>query len=298
MKKILLAFGLYTMLVVPTFAQDTIQVWKRGFNMNVNVSQVGLSNWAGGGEDALSAVVLSTMFANYQKDKLSWGNQLDLGFGLFKQGADPDFYKSDDKIIFGSKLSRAFKEHWFTTFLVDFRTQFAPGHTYEKDANGEKTGTLISNFMAPGYLIVSPGLEYRYKDNFYAILSPITGKFTFVLDDKLSALGAFGVPIGSKFRDEYGAYFTAGVKKDIRANINLGSKLSLFTDYATFGNIDVNWEATLMMKVTKHITTSISTQLLYDDDIDIKRSNGTLGPATQFKEVINVGLLYQFGDKI
>ena len=50
-------------------------------------------------------------------------------------------------------------------------------------------------------------------------------------------------------------------------------------------NIDVNWETGLMMKVNKLITASVSTQLVYDDNI-LKR--------TQFKEVLGIGLGYKF----
>ena len=114
-------------------------------------------------------------------------------------------------------------------------------------------------------------------------------------DDALSARGAFGVPPGKKVRSEFGAYLNAGFKKALVENVNLDTKVSLFTNYQTFGNLDVNWELTLLMKVNKYITTSISTQLLYDEDIKVKREDGTTGAAVQFKEVINIGLLYQFG---
>jgi hypothetical protein len=54
------------------------------------------------------------------------------------------------------------------------------------------------------------------------------------------------------------------------------------------------------MKVNKFISATISTQLLYDHDIDIAVDNNNdgiidaVGPRTQFKEVLGVGLSYKF----
>ena len=67
-----------------------------------------------------------------------------------------------------------------------------------------------------------------------------------------------------------------------------------------FCNIDVNWEGLLAMKVNKFITASITTHLLYDDDIDIAVDDDNdgiidaVGPRTQFKEVLAIGLSAKF----
>jgi len=54
------------------------------------------------------------------------------------------------------------------------------------------------------------------------------------------------------------------------------------------------------MKVNKYISTTLSTHLLYDDDIDIAVDTNNDGitdrfvPRTQFKEVLGVGFSYKF----
>lgn len=52
------------------------------------------------------------------------------------------------------------------------------------------------------------------------------------------------------------------------------------------------------MKVNKYISTTFSTQLIYDNDIDLARTTGskkgTFGPDVQFKQVLSVGLSYKF----
>ena len=77
-------------------------------------------------------------------------------------------------------------------------------------------------------------------------------------------------------------------------NINLQTKLELFSNYEEATHIDVNWEVLVAMKVNKYISATISTQLIYDHDIDILDSDGKVGPRTQFKEVIGVGVSYKF----
>ena len=49
-------------------------------------------------------------------------------------------------------------------------------------------------------------MEYRPKSNYSVFLSPVSAKMTFVEDDYLSEIGAFGVDPGDRFKIECGAY--------------------------------------------------------------------------------------------
>lgn len=89
--------------------------------------------------------------------------------------------------------------------------------------------------------------------------------------------------------------------KDIFTNVNFKTKLELFSNYLNNPqNIDVNWECLLSMKVNKYISATVSTQLVYDDDIKIavdSNNDGLAdknGPRVQFKEVLGIGLSYKF----
>ena len=51
------------------------------------------------------------------------------------------------------------------------------------------------------------------------------------------------------------------------------------------------------MKINKYLTATLTTHLIYDDDIIISREvDGKIkeGPTTQFKEVFGVGFSYKF----
>jgi len=78
--------------------------------------------------------------------------------------------------------------------------------------------------------------------------------------------------------------------------------LSLYTDYlSSFGNIDVDWELNIDLKVNKFISTNIGTHVLYDDDVLFDRQVDENGividpgvPRIQFKQILGVGITYDF----
>ncbi|MCI0522946.1 MAG: hypothetical protein L0Y37_04735, partial [Bacteroidales bacterium] len=101
-------------------------------------------------------------------------------------------------------------------------------------------------------------------------------------------------------RAEFGAYANIVFKKEnIVKNVNLVSKLDLFSNYLNNPqNIDVSWEILAILKVNNWLAATVTTHLLYDDDILIKVGEDgegapLWGKRTQFKEVIGVGLTFK-----
>lgn len=272
---------------------DSVSTWKKGALFNLSFSQVSLNNWAAGGNSSVSGNALLNIYGNYIGVKSSWENVLDLGYGLLKQD-EADIQKTDDKLEFTSKYGRKASKKWNYAGLINFKTQFTDGFDFPNDS------VKISTFLAPGYLLGAVGMDYKPIANFGLFLSPITSKSTFVLDDVLSAAGAFGVDAGSKYRSEFGGYLRANYQKEIMQNVNLTTRLDMFSNYAENPqNIDINWEVLILMKVNKYITVSVNTNLIYDDDIKISKDtsgdgiNDVNGPRTQFKEVLGVGFSYK-----
>lgn len=263
-----------------------IRYWDTKSSIALNFSQVSLSNWAGGGESSVSISSLVNLNANYSKGKSIWENRLDVAYGLIRQGDNgPDgFRKTDDLLNLLTKYNYRIREEFYITALADYRTQMAEGFDFSKDENGIVRRRKISDFMAPGFLVASLGATYK-KPKFYSVtLSPFTGKFTFVLDDSLSAAGAFGVDPGERLRSEAGAALNSSFQRTLYTNVDFQTSLNLFAGYKTFSHVDVNWEGVLFLKVNKYIKSSVSAQLIYDHDIIRK---------TQFRNVINVGFLLE-----
>ena len=288
MKRLIVLFTLFFpgLMAYSQVNADT-SFWKKGGIGTLTFSQVSLYQWSAGGENSFSGNGLLNLFAKYKKDNNSWDNTLDLGYGILRQGSLTK--KSDDRIDFTSLYGRKASEKWNYSAMLGFKTQFMPGYNYPDDS------TVISNAFAPAYVTLSLGMAYKPNDNFSLFLSPATGKMTIVLDDELSALGAFGVDEDKKFRSEFGGFIKAVYNKTVMKNVDFTTKLDLFSNYFhNPGNIDVNWEVLVSMKINKYLAATINTLVLYDDDVDVPREDKLPGPGIQVKEVIGLGFSYKF----
>lgn len=277
---------------------DTVKSnWKKGGVVSLNASQVSFTNWAAGGQNSIAANSFVNLFANYKKGSTTWDNTLDLGYGKMRQGTDKNvvLYKTDDKIDFSSKFGQYAFEHWYYTGLVSFKSQFDEGFKNAGDT------ARISNFLAPAYLNVSLGMDYKPNDNFTLFISPLSGKITFVYDDLLSTAGAFGVVAGENIRAEFGGYIKMQYKIDLMKNITYTTKLDLFSNYIDKPqNIDVNWENLITMKINNWFSANIHYTMLYDDDVKIDWDsnddgiNDRKGAKLQIKQLLGIGITYKF----
>lgn len=288
---------------------DSVSAWQKGGQITINFNQTVLSNWAAGGQNSIASNALLNLFMNYKKNKTSWDNNADLGYGLLRSGFRGPIFKSDDKIDITSKWGhKAFYKVNYSA-LINFKSQFTRGFNYPNDS------VVISDFLAPGYLLGSIGMDYKPNDDLSLYLSPVTGKFTFVTRAELANAGAFGVTPavrdtagnviepGDRVRKEFGAYLTFKYKKKIWDNVAFATKLDLFSNYFDHPeNIDINWDFSVAMKVNKYILATVNTTLIYDHDVNVpiyEDINGTstvvgYGPRTQFREVLAVGFVYKF----
>lgn len=273
------------------------KTWLKGAMLGFSLSQTALINWAAGGQESYSFNGYLNAFANYKKDKMAWDNSLNIGYGVLKQKSTSYFMKTDDKIDALSKLGiEAFKNTYYAG-LVSFKTQMDNGYNYPDVTKN------ISRFMAPAYLTVALGMDYKPDAYFSAFVAPLTGKMTFVNDDSLSLAGAFGVEAGERFRSEFGGYIRCIYsRKDFTQswlkNVALTTKVDLFSNYLDNPErVDVNWENMIVMKVNKAISVNVSTHLIYDDDTKFSVLNGDgityrKVAKLQFKEIVGVGVAF------
>lgn len=277
---------------------DTIKYWKKGGDLSISFSEVSFSNWAAGGKNSVSGVGLFNSFANYAKERMSWDNTLNVGYGLMKE-QQRSVVKSEDKFEINSKVGYKMTESgkWFFSGLANFRTQFADGYNY----SNINQPVRISSLLAPAYLTIATGFDYKPNDRFTMFASPLSGKFTFVADDALSAIGSFGVDPGKKFRAELGATLKSELKMKVVKNVDAVTNLTLFSNYLKNPqNIDVNWDFRLNMKVNEYLSANFVTNLIYDDDILIpldRNGDGIIdgkGRRIQLKQMFGAGLSVKF----
>lgn len=292
--KRLFSVMLFTVCSFTLMAQDKNDEFVEGAFVlkgvtGVNMSQTAMSNWSAGGENSFAGNAYLNGSLTRKSQNWLWQSTLALDYGLSKTKSQGT-RKSTDKIDFATQLGYTVNNKWFYTAMADFKTQFDKGYNYPDKEH------YISKFMAPGYSNLSLGIEYRPKPNYSFYISPIAGKLTFVNDEYLSDLGAFGVDPGDKVKAEFGAYFKARGELDVMENVHLVSTLDLFTAYnSSFGNVDVNWDVLISMKINKYLSATLNTTLKYDDDVKTVDDDGNpRGPKIQFKEVLGVGLAVNF----
>jgi hypothetical protein len=271
--------------------------WKSKYEASLGFAQTSFTNWSAGGDNAYSVNGMLNVYKNYAKGKVSWSNYLGLAYGLnYNKSAIPSMQKTNDKINFLTKGGIYAWKNWDYAGMFEFRSQFDEGFNYPNDS------VLVSKFMAPGYFQLSIGMNYKPVDYFYIFISPIGARLTMVNDDKLThtidqegkMIGAFGVIGDNTTLWQIGGSLNIAFKKDIMKNVNLMSKLDLFSDYRhNPQNIVVGWENNILMKVNKYISLSLMSMLIYDDNIDfIDKNANNKGPQIQFRETFSVGLAY------
>ncbi|MCR9173886.1 MAG: DUF3078 domain-containing protein [bacterium] len=286
-----------------TTTQDDAPRWLLKSIYGVNGTNSSFVNWNAGGRNNISLLGFVSATAVYDNPTFDWDNSLDLALGglQYLDGSGEGLQKTDDRIELSTKLGYRLKKrkNFYLSFVGGFRTQFLDGFNFPDDSS------RVSTFMAPGYINMALGIDYKPNDNFTLFLSPAAGKFTFVRDQRLANAGSFGVEPavfdtsgnvitpGSTFRGEFGAYMRMRYNREIAKNIEMKTRLELFSNYLDRPqNIDVNADVLFNFKVNSWFSASANFTLIYDHDILITDADGNTGPRTQFKSVLGVGISY------
>jgi hypothetical protein len=158
---------------------------------------------------------------------------------------------------------------------------------------------LTSTFLAPAYLLLAAGMDYKPNDHFSLFLSPLTIREVIVRNDSLAAVGAFGVDSGKTSRFELGAYVSLNYSTNVSKTTQYIGRLDLFSNYLHHPqDIAIYNTNVFNVKVSSLITMNLSVTLIFDDAIKSVKSNGTAGGAAlQVQEVLGIGLAYKFAKK-
>ena len=276
-------------------------LWTKAGFVGLKFTQSSFTNWAAGGENALALDAQFTYQADYKNEKHLWQNRVELNYG-FNQTGDAPLKKTTDKIYLNSNYGFQIENSLYLRAFLTYQSQFSNGYQYGSD----NERTFVSRFMAPGYVSAGLGITWTPAPIVSAVFTPVTWKGTFVLDDALARQGAFGVEEEKNVLNEMGANLKVELNYDVMKNVNLYSRLNLFSDYMRgkeARNIDVSWDVQINMTINKWLSASVSTNLVYDNDIkfayDKKDADGNIigqgkCAKVQFKEVLAIGLQYNF----
>ncbi len=271
---------------------DTTKPWNINGLISINFSQSSFSSWAAGGENNIGLSIFYKPNFNYNQGKISWENNMDFRYGKNKIGGD-SWRKSDDLLELNSKLGINATNHWYYTVIANFKTQFDKGFD-----NPEATN-YFSKFMAPGYLSFAMGMDYKPNDKFSLFISPLTSRTTFVLDDSLSNRGEYGVTPGEKSFSQYGPSIVLTYKNEVAENVLIDTKITSLYEYASDAKFVLTWDFILGLKVNKFLTTTLTTGMIYDENIlfDVTDDGGNVidkEKRLQFKEVLAIGITFSY----
>lgn len=266
---LLCVFGIFSAKAQEeTAVKDTTKVWTKKGNFSLLFNQSNFSNWAAGGENNLSGNANINYDFNYKKDNITWDNKVVASYGLVKTKNSPFEKKTDDRFEFNSLYGKKASGYWYYSAFLNFKTQMTKGYIYDKDVNGAEFRTQTTNLLSPGYLTFGPGMLWKKDNNLKFNLAPATSKITIVdAEFTLPEEAYFGVEEGKSLRYELGFYASGYYKFGLMANVSMENTLNLYSNYLENpGNVDIDYQLNVVMKVNRYISTNLSLQAVYDDN--------------------------------
>lgn len=265
-----------------------VNYWRNWTTFGINVNQASFSdNWNGGGVNSISVGLVFDNKAEYVKDDKSFTSQINLRYGKVKN-KDQSARKSNDRIFWDNKAALKFSKNWSFFASLALETQFDVGYAYSKNSEGEEVRSdPISNFMAPGYITESIGLEYKPDKTFSLRFGTGTARQTLILDKRVisETKPKFGVEAGKNFKNELAFQVVANLDRKLGSNLNLKSRYAFFANYEEFKNASHRLDATLTARVSKVVNVSLNTVVWYDKNVDLD---------VQFSENLAIGIVYKF----
>lgn len=262
--------------------------WTNGMLNQIGFSQLGLLNWAEGGNGSVSFNTYLNAHANYKKGDMFWDNRLEAAYG-FMYDNNETYKKGDDKLNFESKWGYRAVNKFFFSALFTAKTQLTP--TY----NASDKSVIKSALLSPGYFSLGLGVDYQPYSFLSINFAPLTGNLVVVLREELRA--NYGNVNGEKVRKELGAQLKTDFKKNLTKDFNLTTSLTLFSDFLDKPeNIKIKWDVTATFIINKYFTTTLRTNLVYDDKVRLADKDGNEVPKVQLKEVFSLNFSYVFGN--
>lgn len=246
-------------------------------------------NWYKGGESNYSMLGALTLEANYDnKEKWIWDNKLELKLGLLLSSTDTlhKVKSNEDLVRLTSKVGIQASRRWYYTLQLQAYTQFTPGYK-SNDPN------TYSDAFSPFNLNLGLGMEYELKSKNKRLtgtvnLSPIALNYRYV--DRIDLATKYGLDEGKHSMLEFGPLVTANIVWKFNDVISWKSRLFGFT---SFKRVEVEWENTFELRVSKYITANLFLFPRFDDASKSGKYDEDLG-YLQFREYSSLGFAYTF----
>jgi Protein of unknown function (DUF3078) len=261
-----------------SFAQtDSIPLykWSPMAVVGLNLSQVALSNWTQGGDNAVAISFLGTGGLKYYTQDWKFKNDLKLAYGRTKLGSQ-DYRTTDNELYLESVLS--YNIGWAVDPYVSntVRTAIGTGYDY-----GHDPAVATAAFFDPGYVTQSIGFTYNKLESFttrigFAVQETFTNKYNQYADDPATTTI-------EKTKVETGLESVTTAELTLQENLLYKSNLRLFSRFESLDVWDVRWDNAFVAKLNDYLNVNLAVLLIYQKD---------QSPKTQVKEALQVGITY------
>lgn len=284
---------------------DSGVFWRFEGRTRLNMNTVILTNWADGGESSLASTTYFDLMVKYEKNNFKFENYINTSYGI-------QFYrytntrKTEDKLNLNSSVAHQFAKNWFYNAQLEFRSQYSKGYKYPNDS------IAVSDWLAPGYLTLSLGVENKSIDGLSIFVSPLAGKLIFVRDQNLANEGKYGVKKavldeegnvlipGENIKAELGINLRLRYRKELFKNVDVNSNLILYNNYADQDpanrwNVDLNWETLFDFTINKYFVANLYLHMIYDHNVKVPEYEVVDGERVQSGETIDMQIKQNYG---
>lgn len=282
-------------LAAPTVERVAInrRYWVYSGDHTLQFSQNYFSdNWYKGGLSNLSIYNYHRIQANYNKNKVRFNNTFEWKMSM--NNAPDDTLRSyrigEDMIrYYGDFGINAFIKKWSYSLNLEAKSQLFPGYP----ANSKEK---LSAFLAPLYVNAGIGFSYNLdkssttvrhrRTRIAASLAPLSVNYKYVGNDAVKVT-RYGIPEGQKSVMDLGSTLTSTLIYDYNKFVSWNSRLKYFTSYK---KVEVEFENTLNMALSRFFSTRLYLNLRYDDSVPADSKFGYL----QINELVSFGLNYKW----
>lgn len=245
-------------------------------------------NWYQGGENNYSTRGKLTLRANYNnKQKVKFENTLEMELGFRTNSSDTvhSVKTSSDLLRYTGKLGLQATKKWYYTLQVVANSQFCRSF-------GNNSNVVNSDFLSPANVNVSLGMDYtmnwfKKKLNGTIHLAPLALNYKYC--DRDALVTKHGIEQGKHSLLDYGSTFQVTAAWKFSDNVSWNTRLY---GYTTYKRVDLQWENTVKLRVSKYITAEIYFYPRFDDQ-SVSRKDKELG-YFQIKEYTSLGFNYSF----
>lgn len=265
--------------------------WQKNGEHELQISQTYISeNWNGGGNKNFALRSYQKVTANYEKDKLSFGNLFEWKLNFQNTPADTvnGLNILEDQIRIVNTLGYKAFNKWSYSANLETKTQMFTSHPI----NSKSVNVA---FMSPFTTNLGVGMSYNLDKKFennitkkvkLALqLSPISLKYIWIKNHDVNP-NKGGLDAGEYSKLEIGSKIDATLSYQVNLFMTWDSR---FQYYSNYNGTQVEFENKYVMRLNRYLSTQFYLNLRFDDQ-GAKGDNGYL----QIYESLLFGLAFKW----